>query len=455
MNSFVKYLLLLIASLLLLNSCEKKTNDYDWGWDEDDEVEVKPRYIWVDAAANFPDFANSKENIIRDLKLAKESGFSDIVVDVRPTSGDVLYKTSHCEQVKWLGAWTDSGFKKFERTVTWDYLETFIEEGHKLDLKIHAGFNTFPGGHKNSLGEQGILFRDSKKAATWATQLNIVGGIQSIMTASDYSTKFFNPVYPEVQEYLFSLLVDLAKNYPNLDGIILDRGRFDGFTSDFSPYTRSAFEDYIGKEVENFPVDILPVNHKVNVPNPVPKYFKQWVEFRAKTIHDFMTEARKRIKAVNSDVLYGVYVGGWYGSYYDVGVNWASPSYNVSVNYPSWATLQYQNFGYADQMDHMLIGAYASPGKVYGTTEWTMQGFCLQAKNKIGSACPMVIGGPDVGNWDYADNFTQEQENEAITLSVDACYNAGDGYFLFDMIHLKKANQWQYVKEGIQAVLDK
>ena len=23
----------------------------------------KPRYIWIDAAANFPDFANSKENI--------------------------------------------------------------------------------------------------------------------------------------------------------------------------------------------------------------------------------------------------------------------------------------------------------------------------------------------------------------------------------------------------------
>lgn len=31
----------------------------------------KPRYIWIDAAANFPDFANSKENIARDLTLAE------------------------------------------------------------------------------------------------------------------------------------------------------------------------------------------------------------------------------------------------------------------------------------------------------------------------------------------------------------------------------------------------
>ena len=30
----------------------------------------KPRYIWIDAAANFPDFANSKENIACDLALA-------------------------------------------------------------------------------------------------------------------------------------------------------------------------------------------------------------------------------------------------------------------------------------------------------------------------------------------------------------------------------------------------
>ena len=39
----------------------------------------KPRYIWIDAAANFPDFANSKENIARDLALAKDAGFTDIV----------------------------------------------------------------------------------------------------------------------------------------------------------------------------------------------------------------------------------------------------------------------------------------------------------------------------------------------------------------------------------------
>ena len=46
----------------------------------------KPRFIWIDAAANFPDFADSKENIARDLALAKDAGFTDVVVDVHPTT---------------------------------------------------------------------------------------------------------------------------------------------------------------------------------------------------------------------------------------------------------------------------------------------------------------------------------------------------------------------------------
>ena len=71
------------------------------------ENSEKPRFIWIDAAANFKDFANSKENIARDLTLAKNAGFTDIVVDIRPTTGDILYKSSvsGVQQVEWLGAW--------------------------------------------------------------------------------------------------------------------------------------------------------------------------------------------------------------------------------------------------------------------------------------------------------------------------------------------------------------
>ena len=51
--------------------------------------------------------------------------------------------------------------------------------------------------------------------------------------------------------------------------------------------------------------------------------------------------------------------------------------------------------------------------------------------------------------------MTQEEENRAVTASVSACNNACAGYFLFDMIRLKKADQWSYVKAGIDNLNNK
>jgi uncharacterized lipoprotein YddW (UPF0748 family) len=427
--------------------CDSSSKDY-WADDDKDKDEIKnadkPRYIWIDAAANFPDFANSKENIVRDLTLAKEAGFTDVVVDVRPTTGDVLFETDVVDQVEFLYAWVNGQYTKVQRTATWDYLQAFVDEGHRLGLKVHAGINTFVGGHTID-GGTGLLFRDQSKKE-WATQMNTSQGIVSVMETGE-STKFFNPAHPEVQDFLCELLKDMAQY--NLDGIFLDRGRFLDLRSDFSDVSRQKFQQYLGNvTISNFPEDVLPVNASA-LPSSYPTYMLKWLEFRAKVIHDFMEKARLTVKSVNPDIKFGVYVGGWYSSYYDVGVNWASPTFDASQRY-KWASKDYKKYGYADLMDHMLIGAYASPLKVFGTTEWTMQGFCMMAKEKIKNDCPIVAGGPDVGNWDANNVATQEQENQAIVNSVKACMDVCDGYFLFDMIHLKMANQWPYAQEGIQ-----
>ena len=89
------------------------------------------------------------------------------------------------------------------------------------------------------------------------------------------------------------MLKDLAA-YDGLAGIFLDRGRFDGFTSDFSNYTRKEFEKYIGRSVASFPADILPAGHTSGIPSPEPVHMKQWLEFRAKVIHDFMERRARR-----------------------------------------------------------------------------------------------------------------------------------------------------------------
>jgi uncharacterized lipoprotein YddW (UPF0748 family) len=452
LHYFLFLILICFSVGIITTSCsDDKNSTPDWEWDNDKTPNSeKPRYIWVDAAANFPDFANSKENILRDLTLAKNAGFTDVVVDVRGTTGDVLFKTDVVDQAKWFGAWLSTGYTKIERTATWDYLQAFIDAGHSIGLKIHAGVNTMVGGNTTSLGSDGVLFRDATKRE-WATQILTTSGIVNTLDKGGSEAKFFNPVNENVQSYLLDMLEDLAA-YKELDGIVLDRGRFDDLDSDFSPYTKKKFEEYLGYSIPNFPADVMTAGTTAgSLPATLPPYFKQWLEFRVKTIHDFMEKARIRVKTTNKDIQFGVYVGGWYSTYYNVGVNWASPKYNTAAAYSAWATAKYQNYGYADHMDVILIGAYASPTGVYGANEWTIQGFCSKAVDKI-KGDTKVIGGPDVGNGDWA-TASDAVINQAITQSVDAAINACDGYFLFDMIHLKKKNQWQCVKTGIDAAI--
>ncbi|MCS2305570.1 hypothetical protein NXX42_00150 [Bacteroides thetaiotaomicron] len=55
------------------------------------------------------------------------------------------------------------------------------------------------------------------------------------------------------------------------------------------------------------------------IPSDQPAYFKKWLEFRVKVIHDFIVKAREKVKSVNSEINFGVYVGAWYSSYYTSG----------------------------------------------------------------------------------------------------------------------------------------
>ncbi|MCS2305572.1 hypothetical protein NXX42_00160 [Bacteroides thetaiotaomicron] len=80
------------------------------GPENPDVTEIKPRYVWIDAAANFPDYANNKENISTDMVKIKMQGFTDIIVDVRPTTGDVLFNTTAVDQVKRMDVWGSSGY---------------------------------------------------------------------------------------------------------------------------------------------------------------------------------------------------------------------------------------------------------------------------------------------------------------------------------------------------------
>lgn len=411
----------------------------------------KARYVWIDAGANFNDYANDAAKIKSDVKRLKETGFTDLIVDVRPTNGGVLFKSDNVPALTRVDAWVTGGYVWLQRTATFDYLQAFIDAAHEEGLRVNASVNTMVGGClcPYGLGSDGMLFEDSAKKA-WATVVNTADGLVNTMDqlddSKDYGAKFLNPANDEVQAYLLDMLADLAEY--DLDGIILDRCRYsdDGLMSDFSDISRTKFEEYIGTDVANWPADVMAPGQDEFSGYKATVLQKQWLEFRAKTIHDFVEKASAKVHGVNPDIRFGCYVGGWYSSYYTSGVNWASPEFSPSG---FWVGNRYKEFGYADHCDFMFIGAYAASDKIYGSTEWTMQGFCKQAANKL-KGVPFS-GGPDIGN---SIGFTDGNAGHLMPDIVDACINSStDGMFFFDLCHIKKFNYWDDIKNAIDKYL--
>lgn len=431
-----------------------------FAYTNEDGTTRKPVFMWVDFSGNFDRFANSEENIKEDLEKAYNAGVTDIVVQVRPSTGDCLFKTSVGDPLTEIDAWTSGGYKWVKRTATFDYLQAFIDAGHALGLRINASIDTFTGGYLCPYGLEpgGMLFRDSSKK-DWGEVLNTANGLVNTMDIldgsydnGDWGAKFLNPANDEVVEYLLSLLADLAAY--DIDGIVLDRCRYGDYNlqADFSDFSRAKFEDFIGEKIANWPSDVMEPG-TTNYPDNPTKWYKKWIAFRAKMIHDFMEAAQQRIASVNPNCRFGAYVGAWYSSYYTSGVNWASPNYKASSDYSwtDWVSADWDKYGYADHTDFMLIGAYAGASSIYGDTEYTCEGFAMLGKEKFCGEIPFAAG-PDVGN---STGWTEGGQGQALMNSIDACVRHADGYFLFDMCHVRSYNYWDYLKNGIYQYITK
>lgn len=417
---------------------------------DQDKKDAKARMVWIDAAANFKDYANDKDRIAQDMARIKETGFTGVIVDVRPTNSGVLFNSSTEPALTRVDAWVTGGYKWLERSASFDYLQAFIDAGEEVGLDVFASINTMIGGClcPYGLGEDGILYDDPDKKS-WATVINTADGLVNTLDLDDPGAKFLNPANDEVVDYLLSLLADLAAY--DIDGIILDRCRYDDYElqSDFSDVSRKKFEEYIGEEVKNWPSDIFAPGAE-DIGNPATTMQRKWMEFRAKNIHDFIEKASAKVHSVNPDIRFGAYVGAWYSSYYYSGVNWASPNYNARNSY-TWASADYSRYGYADHCDIMIIGAYASTKSIYGSGEWTMEGFCKRAQTLFADDVPF-IGGPDIGN---SSGFPDGGQGHLMPDIVDACINAStEGMFFFDLCHIKMYDYWDDIRKAFDEYLE-
>lgn len=403
--------------------------------------------MWFDATANFERFSNP-DSIDFYLKKIKELGFTDAVVDMRPITGQVLYKSKYAPLLKeWNGKKRDENF---------DYLGHFIAESHKLGMRVHASLNTFVAG--NNFINIGPVYENHPE---WASILYTPEkGLVSITTQKKKYSAMVNPVNEEYQEYILNIFEEIVKVYPKLDGIILDRVRYDGFEADFSELSKQKFENYLGKKIDVFPDDIYKWGKDGNG-NFYPKhgkYYTQWIEWRSKNIYDFMVRAKARVKSVNPRISFGDYTGAWYPTYFEVGVNFASKDYDPSKDY-DWATPSYKKTGYAELMDLFTVGNYyknitkeqyiANNAAVKNETDmyakkniwYSVEGSCENLRTIMG-------GNKFLGGILVSDFF---KNPKGLTESIEMNLKKSDGVMLFDVVHVIDNNMWKEVEEGMRA----
>lgn len=412
----------------------------------DKAISERPKLMWVDLSANWKTFT-APDSIAYYVKKSKDAGFNTLVVDVKGTGSAVAYPSDIAPV---LNEW-----KGIARPDDYDYLGRFIEEGHKAGMKVYASFNVFCEGH--GIFRRGILYNDKKD---WQS-INYVPG-KGLVPATEIdgkATVFVNPSNPDVQDYERSILVECASKYP-VDGIMLDRTRYDGIQSDFSDLSKKQFEKYIGKKVKNWPEDIYEwvPDGKGGYDRKEGKYFKKWIEWRASNIYNFFADTRKALKDVRPDVNLAAYTGAWYPSYYEVGANWASKDYDPSADF-DWATPEYKNYAYGDLLDLYTNGNYyrnvtleeyrRSNGTYHNETDSKLskgehlcvEGACINSRNLLKDNA--FCGGLYVE--DYGNDV--DQFKKAVRMNL----RKSDGFMLFDIVHIIKRDWWLPLTAAIAA----
>lgn len=331
---------------------------------------AKEIVLWVDQGTNIFKLQTA-ENVRDMLTKAKDAGVTAVALDVKGVEGFANYKKNDLTgrpHISLMTAPTRAGANP-----NLDMLEEFVKYGHQLGIRIHAAFNVFAEGSP-AHNEYGLLNQHPE----WEEQVyrpEDGGQILRLRESNYFKTgkalvDFVNPANDDVRAFELKNIEEVIKNY-DVDGVVLDRTRYDNETADFSPLTRAKFEAFLaarGKQLTNWPSDVFTYVNNVRQYGPL---INDWWEFRTLTIKTFVEEVRSltdRYTAVKGrKIQSSAYVGSWFETYYLNGVHWGSPNfkYDSRLQFPddSLYTDSYEQTGYTNYLDFLMIGTYQTTQK--------------------------------------------------------------------------------------------
>ncbi len=189
----------------------------------------------------------------------------------------------------WRGETIYPGFitQQKKEFAGFDPLRTFIDEGKRRGIEVHAWIHTFFVGYLGADEDTSsgpILL----KHPDW----QLVKRNGSKVSSAEPGYLYVNPAHPDAQDHIASLYREVRSNYPDLAGIQMDYIRYPvnvplEESSDYSTVSRDRFRTQFG-------VDPLTID-----PAADPVMWEQWRLWREQVVTGFV----KRIRWENPEVL--------------------------------------------------------------------------------------------------------------------------------------------------------
>jgi uncharacterized lipoprotein YddW (UPF0748 family) len=387
--------------------------------------------IWVSSTAS-ADVIASRESIAAFADKAKQAGFDTVILYTKELNGHVVYPSKIAPRL--------SEHKGIKYNTDFDPLQTFIEECHRRGMRLHAAFDIFTEGNKLIPGV-GIGFDKRKEWQSIAYDLDEADKKIKIAPIGEFKQGiplWVNAALPAVQDYEISIIEEVLRNYA-VDGVVMDRARWNGINADFSDYSRRLFQKYVKDENLRFPTDVYEIKLDANGKKQIVegKYLKQWHEWRASVIRGFVEKLRGAVKKQKPKVSFESYVGSWFPIYgNDVGVNWASNDYKVPYD---WASPDFGKTGYAALVDVLYVGLYYRHNTELeavqaGAKNWqSIEGAAKLAKEATRGETTIH------GVINYGDDNLSAEKLEAGTKIIS---EQTSGVSIFEASHIKRRDLW-------------
>jgi len=386
--------------------------------------------IWVSSTAS-ADVIADRESIAKFADRAGRAGIDTVILYAKELNGHVVYPSRIAPRLaEHRGVKYDTNF---------DPLKAFIEECHKRGMRLHAAFDIFTEGNKLIPGV-GIAFNKRKDWQSVAYDVDEADRKIKIAPIGEFKQGiplWVNAALPAVQDYELSIIREVLENYA-VDGVVMDRARWNGINCDFSDHSRAAFQKYVKDKTLKFPEDIYEIKLDAAGKKQIVegRHYGRWLEWRAGVIKGFFVRLNKMVRKTKPKVSLESYVGSWYPIYNEVGVNWGSEKYKVPYK---WATPDYQKNGYAELIDVLYVGLYypsntENEAVKAGANAWrSVEGAARLAK-EVTRGATKVHGVINYGD----DNLSAEKLENGTRI----IHRQTDGVSVFESSHVKRRNLW-------------